>query len=155
MGFLDGLLNGLTSGINNALNSNSDEKITSNEVVAGKALSQWDREWISIGKLVSADLSPYNRKVGLYKHVVNGKIMYIGRAIEYDNGGFRKRLSDYRRESDSARKHSSGQTINNNLNDIETYILVVGSTRDAAEKTKELEVKFIEHYHPEWNVQHN
>ena len=55
-----------------------------------------------------ANLTPYNHCVGLYRHVINGKTMYVGRAIELHNGGFRKRLSDYCRESNSARKHTSG-----------------------------------------------
>lgn len=37
--------------------------------------------------------------------------MYVGRAIELNNGGFRKRLSDYSRGSDSARNHKSGRLI--------------------------------------------
>lgn len=43
---------------------------------------------------------------------------------------FRKRLGDYRRESNSARKHLSGRTINEYLDEITTYILVVGDTEE-------------------------
>ena len=90
---------------------------------SGKTVAQWDKEWIGIGPLKTANLTPYNHCVGLYRHVVNGKTMYVDRSIELHNGGFRKRLSDYRRESNSARKHLSGRTINEHLNDITTYIL--------------------------------
>ena len=67
------------------------------------------------------------------------------------NGGFRKRLSDYRRQSDSARTHTSGRIINENLDDIVTYILVVGHDEQAVEITKKLEGKFIAKYRPAWN----
>lgn len=124
---------------------------SSNAEIGGKTIAQWDRSWKSIGPLKSANLTPYNHCVGLYKHVVDGKIMYIGRAIELDNGGFRKRLSDYRRESDSARKHTSGKTINENLDKITTYVMVVGDTDEAVQNTIKLEGIFIAKYRPEWN----
>ena len=120
-----------------------------------KTLSEWDREWKCIGALKTANLTPYNHCVGLYRHVVGGKTMYVGRAIELYNGGFRKRLSDYRRAGDSARRHTSGKTVNENLDRITTYILIVGDTMDAVETTKKLEKQFIAKYNPPWNKQLN
>ena len=121
-----------------------------------KTVAQWDNERICIGPLKTANLTPYNHCVGLYRHVVNGKTMYVGRAIELHNGGFRKRLSDYRRESNSARKHLLGRTINEHLDEITTYILIVGDTEDAMGETKRLEGHFIAYYgYPEWNKQLN
>ena len=121
----------------------------------GKSVFEWDCEWKSIGKLKDANLTPYNNCVGLYRHVVNGKTKYVGRAIELNNGGFRKRLSDYRRESNSARKHSSGRIIHEHLDEITTYILIVGYTQEAVEITKKLEGEFVRRYNPEWNKQIN
>lgn len=117
----------------------------------GKTVDEWNREWKSIGFLKDADLSPYNHCVGLYRHVMNGKTMYVGRAIELNNGGFRKRLSDYRRDSNSARKHTSGRMIHEHLDEIQTYILVVGSNEEAVEATKKLEGIFIGKFNPPWN----
>ena len=77
--------------------------------------------------------------------------MYIGRAVELNNGGFRKRLSDYRRDSDSARRHKSGSTIYENLDSISVDVLVVGTDQDAIEVTKKLEGPFIQKYQPPWN----
>lgn len=123
---------------------------------SGKTVEQWDKEWICIGPLKTANLTPYNHCVGLYRHVVNGRTMYVGRSIELYNGGFRKRLSDYRRQSNSARKHLSGRTINEHLDEIITYILIVGDTEEAVLETKRLEGQFIAYYgYPEWNKQLN
>lgn len=123
---------------------------------SGKTVEQWDKEWICIGPLKTANLTPYNHCVGLYRHVVNGRTMYVGRAIDLYNGGFRKRLSDYRRQSNSARKHLSGRTINEHLDEIITYILIVGDTEEAVLETKRLEGQFIAYYgYPEWNKQLN
>lgn len=124
--------------------------------VLRKSVSEWDNEWICIGPLKTANLTPYNHCVGLYRHVINGKTMYVGRAIELHNGGFRKRLSDYRRENNSARKHVSGRTINEHLDEITTYLLIVGDTEEAVAETKRLEAQFIAYYgYPEWNKQIN
>jgi len=119
--------------------------------IGGKSIEEWDREWISIGMLKTADLSPYSHYVGLYRHVINGRTMYVGRAIEWNNGGFRKRLSDYRRESNSARTHTSGRLIHEHLDEIRTYLLIVGSDAEAAEVTKQLEGRFIAKYGSPWN----
>ena len=129
--------------------SSSSSKGTYN----GKTVSEWDRCWQSIGYLKDADLSPYGKYVGLYRHVIDGKTMYVGRAIELNNGGFRKRLNDYRRESDSARKHSSGKIIHENLDRIETYIMIVGDTQSAVEATKRLEGIFIDKYNPQFIIE--
>jgi hypothetical protein len=119
--------------------------------LGGKSIDEWDRLWKCIGPLKSANLTPYNHSVGLYKHVIGNEIVYIGRAIEYNNGGLRKRLSDYRRENDSAREHQSGQSINSHLDEITTYVLVVGDDEKAAEMTKKLEIMFIAKYKPRFN----
>ncbi len=116
-----------------------------------KTLEQWNSEWISIGPLKTANLTPYNKYVGLYRHRIGGQIMYVGRAIELHNGGFRKRLSDYRRDNNSARKHKSGRIIHENLDRITTDILIVGDTEKSIEITKILEGQFIAKFNPEWN----
>ncbi|MEG0075077.1 MAG: hypothetical protein RR691_04230 [Eubacterium sp.] len=132
--------------------TNTVIKGTTDQVkIEGKGFNEWNCKWHSIGSLATADLSPYNHCVGLYRHMVNGEVKYIGRAIELNNGGFRKRLSDYRRGSDSGRTHTSGRIINENLDKIRTEILIVGEDDQAVENTKVLERLFIAHYQPEWN----
>lgn len=117
------------------------------------SLDEWDRKWKCIGPLKSVNLTPYNHCVGLYRHVIDGETMYVGRAVELNNGGFRKRLSDYRRESNSGRTHTSGRLIYENLSRIVTYILVVGDKEEDIQTTKELERLFVKKYNPKWNVQ--
>ena len=139
----------------NALFNLMSNQSNSNNSYGGKTVDEWDREWISIGKLKTANLTPYNHSVGLYRHVVDGQTMYVGRAVEWNNGGFRKRLSDYRRDSDSARVHTSGQVINANLDKIETYLLITGSDKQASDVACQLEGKMIGKYNPPWNKQRN
>lgn len=121
------------------------------QTIGGKTPREWESSWHYAGYLDSIDLSPYSTYVGLYKAELGSKIMYIGRAIEFSNGGIRKRLSDYTRESDSARKHSSGQLMHANAADLKISVLLVGKDEEAAEATRKLERYFIGKYSPEWN----
>ena len=145
----------LSSTFGTSVRTSSESRTSEPTTYMGKTISEWDCEWQSIGMLRDADLSAYNSCVGLYRHVIDGKTMYVGRAVELHNGGFRKRLSDYRRDSDSARKHQSGKTIHQHLDEIETYILVVGDTDEAVCVTKQLEGPFVRRYNPPWNKQIN
>lgn len=133
------------SRVNNRSNDNSDANIKRE-----KALS-----WKYIGTLDNIDTSDLRHVVGLYKAVLSGKIVYIGRAVEYNNGGLKKRLADYTRESDSSRKHKSGQLMNQNASDLKIYIMATGSDSDAADKARELEIEMINRYRPEWNVKYS
>lgn len=134
-----------------ALNTATQTDTFKNKLYGDKTINQWNQKWINIGMPKNANLTPYNHCVGLYRHVINEKTMYIGRAIELNNGGFRKRLSDYRRLSDSARKRESGRTINGHLDEIQTRVLIVDDDHEAVEIAKQLEGPFIKMYRPEWN----
>lgn len=124
-----------------------------NAIIGGKSLNQWEASWNRIGVLSSVDLTPYNSSVGVYRARLDGRVVYIGRAIEYSNGGFRKRLSDYRRQSESARKHSSGQKMNSHNTELEIDIINTGSDEKAANNAKKLEILLVGKYKPDWNKQ--
>lgn len=122
--------------------------------IGGKTVSEWDREWLSIGTLSSVQLTPYNKYVGLYRAFLNGNLVYIGRAIEWNNGGFRKRLSDYRRDSNIARKHKSGTLMYQYHEQLQIEILISGSDKQAADVAIILEKVMIGKNNPPWNKQH-
>ena len=136
-------------------NTSSEPKI------GGFTVDQWDKRWVRLGKLENLtieNLKPYNKSIGLYKATENGTVKYIGRAIEYNNGGFRKRLRDYVRPSDSGRKHQSGQSMNANAENLVISILIVGNSAAQVETVKQLEKAMIERYgrvSDIWNVQRN
>lgn len=132
----------------------SPSSISQNKIM-GYTEDEWDKKWKCIGPLKTVSLTPYNHSVGIYRHVINGKTMYIGRAVELNNGGFRKRLSDYRRPSNSARKHTSGRLIYEHLSEITTYILDAGSSPESVRAAKQLESAFVRRYDPPWNKMKN
>ncbi len=113
-------------------------------------------DWQELPGGLAADLSYYRDKVGLYRmRDENGKVVYVGRAIEYDNGGLQKRLRDYTRKNDSGRKHQSGQLIHVNRESLTVELLVTGSGPEAAKIAKEIEPYAIRDDLPTWNKQHN
>lgn len=157
---MNGKLSSRINAVGNFIQSNSNSGAYENvrslsNTYGGKTIEEWNHEWECIGPLKSCNLTPYNRCVGLYRMVIGGETKYVGRAIELNNGGFRKRLSDYRRESDSARKHNSGSTIHQHIDEIQVYLLIVGNDQEAVNVTRKLEGLFIALYKPEWNRQIN
>lgn len=112
-----------------------------------RELQEWEKGWELIGKLSEVDLSKYSKDIGVYRADLNGELKYNGRAMEKDNGGFRKRLRDYTRDSDSARKHSSGQKMFKFKDELDISIIRTSTEEEAIK----LERALIDKYKPEWN----
>ena len=97
----------------------------------------------TLGEVELSDLKAFNSSIGIYIMLMAGVPVYIGRAIEYKNGGFRKRIRDYLRDSSSARKHTSGRLINANKNNLDLYIIELGRGEEDVEWVKEVESSMI------------
>ena len=127
------------------------------DILIGNLMSEEDlamieKNWYNIGILKYADLSSLAKYVGVYRMKLHGELVYIGRAIEYNNGGFRKRLRDYLRDSDSARKHKSGQLIYEHAHELQVDIIKTGTDREASDIASKLEKKLISKYSLLWNI---
>jgi len=105
--------------------------------------------WIKIGHLDEADcdFTSYDQTIGIYKAIKDEELVYIGKATELNNGGFRKRLRDYTRHSDSARNYPSGVLMNQHQNDIVIFILEM----DSIEQINQKEIELIGELNPCWN----
>lgn len=99
----------------------------------------------TLSEITKEDRSKYNNECGVYKmkDTNTNETKYVGRAIEHKNGGFRKRLSDYTRDSSSSRKHASGKTIYNNKDNLYVEFCSTGRGEKGAKKAKSLEKKII------------
>ena len=86
------------------------------------------------------------KNIGLYRFIINGVLVYVGRATEKGKG-LSKRLFDYTRNSDSARKFNGGWLANLHQKEISVEIVEIDDVRVA----KILEVLFIEYDRPLWN----
>lgn len=121
----------------------------------GKTCDEWLYEEKHIGILEASDFSAYSDFVGCYIARLRGRIVYVGRAMEANNGGFRKRLNDYTRFSDSGRKHMSGRLMHEHSKELEISIIITGSDDEGADIAKKLEPLLIGKFRPEWNKQTN
>lgn len=106
--------------------------------------------WIKLGFLneSNCDFAIYYKQIGLYRATLNDIIVYVGKATEINNGGFRKRLRDYTRESNSARNYPSGVMMNTHQSELLIEILPLNKSTSSI-ATMEDEV--ILTMKPKWN----
>ncbi|WP_289102427.1 hypothetical protein [uncultured Marinobacter sp.] len=109
--------------------------------------------WVSLGALSEAtsEFSDYSRDIGVYRAILNGKVVYIGKATELSNGGFRKRLRDYTRTSSSARSYPAGQLMHKHKGEIQIEIVLFERSLNSVSGIEALEKKLIKELNPAWN----
>ena len=126
--------------------------ITADTVVAGKPLSEWIDQFVIVPGGFATPQDHLKGKVGLYIAVLDGQIMYIGRAVECGNNGLYKRLADFWREGDSGRKHYAGKMIHEHRGRLELRVLVTGDDGRAVGLAKLLRAALIALHKPIWNI---
>ena len=94
----------------------------------------------TLGDATLEELSAFTHSIGLYIMTLGSIPVYIGRAIEFKNGGLRKRIRDYQRGANS---HSSGTWIQNHVDDLNLYVLELGHTENDVEDVKFAETSMI------------
>lgn len=120
---------------------------------AGKTLQEWDAQWLPIEGGFTVLHSDLRHHVGLFQARLRGTTMYIGEAVEVDNGGLRKRLSDFRRESPSGREHHGAMRIYDHLDELDLQVLITGSDQRAKETAELLKPAMIARHLPPWNME--
>jgi excinuclease UvrABC nuclease subunit len=110
--------------------------------------------WIQLGLLteVSTDFSIYSKDIGIYRAILNDEVVYIGKATELENGGFRKRLRDYTRSSTSARNYPAGELMHSNRDNLHIEIVLFERTLESIPKIESLETQLIREMKPIWNL---
>jgi excinuclease UvrABC nuclease subunit len=111
------------------------------------------REWVNLGPLneTETDFSIYSKDIGVYRARLNNEIVYIGKATELNNGGFRKRLRDYTRKSNSARNYPSGRLMHENRDKLMIEIIITERGNAGVQFAELLEIGLIKEYRPSWN----
>lgn len=109
--------------------------------------------WIPLGLLTetSTDFSNYSKDIGVYRAILNDEVVYIGKATELKNGGFRKRLRDYTRPSPSARNYPAGELMYSNRSTLQIEIVVFNRTMESIPEIEVLEAQLIREIKPIWN----
>lgn len=113
--------------------------------------------WLSLGPLNEevTDFSTLYKDIGVYRATLSNEIVYIGKATELNNGGFRKRLRDYTRVSDSARNYPSGRLMHEHRNEVIIEINIAERNEEGVLATEKLELELIQKYNPYWNTLDN
>lgn len=111
--------------------------------------------WIPLGSLTETftDFSDYSKDIGVYQAILYGEVVYIGKATELNNGGFRKRLRNYTRSSSSVRSYPAGELMYRHKNEIQIEIVAFNRSLEIIPDIVALEKKLIEETQPIWNNQ--
>ncbi len=148
------------SDVENEPTANRNIRVLSSRLNSNGIKEYWFRawegqkmNWIELGLLneSSTDFSKYRGDIGLYRARLNDEIVYLGKATELNNGGFRKRLRDYTRKSPSARSYTAGQLMYCHRNDLKIEIRIFERSLESIPKIEVCEKKLIKQYEPEWN----
>ena len=105
----------------------------------------------TLGDVGLEELRAFNHSIGIYIMTLGVLPVYIGRAVEFKNGGLRKRLRDYLREGNSARKHTSGRMINSLKDDLLLYVIELGHTEEDVALVENAESSLISNIFTKFN----
>jgi hypothetical protein len=98
---------------------------------------------------VHIDLST---SVGLFRIIHEGKVVYLGCATEFANGGLMKRLRDFTRPGASGRSHHAGALIYKHRDQVEVEVLVTGGDAPAGFVARQIKSRLLKQTVPDWNV---
>lgn len=120
--------------------------------IAGKALSEWMQEWHRVegGLYTQEPELPF--LIGVYRFILSGEVVYLGRATEFTNGGFTKRFRDFTRKGAGGRNHHAGQLAYEHRRQLEVEVIVTGIDQAAAWTAKRLKRALLARELPRWNV---
>lgn len=121
-------------------------------LIGGKSLQDWNREWRQIEGGLRLHHPELRHVVGLYRFSLSGSIKVLGKGTD-KSAGLAKRLSDFRRLSDSARKHHAGLLAHEHLDDLTVEVLITGTGAKAREIARRLRAPMIRLHQPAWTVQ--
>jgi hypothetical protein len=121
-------------------------------LIAGKALDEWAQEWHPVEGGLYTQEPELSFLVGVYRLVLDGTVVYLGRATEFANGGFTKRFHDFTRKGAGGRSHYAGKLAYEHRRKLEVEVIVTGIDHTAAWTAKRLKQAFLAKQRPPWNV---
>ncbi len=121
-------------------------------IVEGRPLGEWEGHWTKVDGGFDRPHPELRHSVGLFRAVLRGEVKYIGVGTEHANGGLRKRIADFTRESSSAREHEGGEYIHEHSDKLELEVLTTGHDKQAGEIAKALKPHMLALHSPRKNV---
>ena len=110
-------------------------------------ITESDLEWFDLGCLKDIDIKNVAVSgVGIIELVVDNEPLYIIRAIELNNGGIKKKLSDL--QNYNAKNISRMYTkIGDNIDKIKVRVACLGNDADSVANTRKMEKELLLKYH--------
>lgn len=121
-------------------------------LIAGKTLAEWAQEWCRVGGGLYSEEPELPLLIGVYRLLLAGQVVYVGRATEFANGGFLKRFRDFTRGGAGGRKHRAGELAYEHRRALEVEVIVTGIDSAAVWTAKRLKRAFLAKELPPWNV---
>jgi hypothetical protein len=110
---------------------------------------RWDQKWFKVEGGLTFHQTSLNSVVGVYRFSYGGKVVVIGNATAR-TGGLAKRLSDFRRDSDNARRTYAGRLSYQHRAQIVVEVLITGNDQDARVTASLLKDWMIQRHKPLW-----
>lgn len=116
------------------------------------SLIELEKQWGPLEGGLRHSHPELRNRIGIFRVRLGNRIMFVGCATEFDNGGLSKRLGDFTRPGASGRDHYAGAMIRQHRDEVEIDVLFTSSDAKGAELAKGLKAAFIRRYRPAWNV---
>ena len=121
-------------------------------VIGGKTMDEWESEWVRAPGGFKTSHPELHGDVGLYRAVLNGVVVFIGRATQFMAAGLFTRIQDFRNKPSSGTDHFGAREILARVDDLELEVLVTGRGWKCAELAVQLRPKMIRRHNPRWNM---
>lgn len=117
----------------------------------GKTIDEWELEWRPVKGGFAIAHNELLRSVGLYRAVLNGQIVYIGRGVQTKKHGLYTRLLDFQGKLSKAGDHYAGRKIWAHQKQLKLEILDLGWGWASVKLTMKLRPRMVARHRPEWN----
>lgn len=117
-----------------------------------KAATKEELAWVPLKEGLGGDHAALSGKVGLFRFMLAGRVVYLGCATELNGRVLRKRLRDIYCRGDTHRNHHAGRMAYKHRAGIEIEVMVTGSDYRAAARARELRKQVLKDMRPIWIV---
>ena len=120
--------------------------------VNGKSIEDWDKEWMLVPNGFRILQSQLRGEIGIFAAKEDGKIKYIGSAVQVRNGGLRAGLARARVKKQSGNSSYGMQKVRAHRDTAEAYVIFTRDPHTRVQDAHDLADALISIHRPEWNA---
>lgn len=121
------------------------------KLIGPMTLSEWDQKWVKVEGGLTVPQPQLRRKIGVFRVRLNGRVMFVGKVVEWP-GGLAKRLADFDRPSSSGRNHYAGRLIHAHRHDLVVEVLITNTDEHIEAFPGDLKTAMVRLHKPVWNA---